>query len=211
MPEDRPPAKSASEIVAELMADVKFERKTQAQVAAELGLSRSHVSRMKYKGIGTTVPLSEQAHAGRAKTQMRQYGRKKKTDPLGCFLELIYEAYGNVEFLRERVNELQSMFVAGRTERQEVAAYVRLYNDERDRLQKYLKDAARIGLEQRAVKLQEMQAQLIVGVVNSIVDGLELPNEKRSQALKLAADAMRSMTPSVGSSPLQPDSGESAA
>lgn len=127
-----------------------------------------------------------------AKTILAKYGRTRlEVSPVNALLSLIYEAAGNVEFLREKVNELQSMVVPGKTTREEVATYVQLYDQERDRLHKYTSDALRIGLEQRQVKLYELQARTIAEVIRRIVDVLELTPEQKVAAFQTAAAELR--------------------
>lgn len=205
MPEER----SAQEIAAEIVSGLTFKRPdsveggtTHARNSGHLGGSPattpSGISRARrreqLRSTAATNGLSVR-NTSQANKLLATFGGKRRTDPLAAFLQQIYEANGNVEFYRARVRELHSLYVSGRSERQEVQAVIRLYNDERDRLHKYLVAAARIGLEQRTVKLLEMQAQLIVGVVQGVVDGLELAPEQRARAMKLAADALRSMQP----------------
>src|SRR5579863_2910241 len=118
MAEDTRP-QSAQDIVAELMSTVQFRQPVGA------------IQKMRQGSADTSARASHT----KLRQTIQRYGLRKKVDPLGSFMELIYEAAGNVDYLRTEVNKLNSMFVAGHAEKQEIAAYVRLYNDERDRLQ----------------------------------------------------------------------------
>jgi hypothetical protein len=184
MPEER----SAQEIAAEIVSSMKLQVPSAARAATTR--TRPRATRAEIRDTAerydVSVPSTRQVNL-----QLTRFARAKKTDPLAAFLTQIYEANGNVEYYRARIRELHSLYVAGRTERQEVQAVVRLYNDERDRLHKYLATAAKLGLEARVVRLQEMQAQQIVAVISGVVDGLGLAPEQRARAHKLAADALR--------------------
>ena len=114
--------------------------------------------------------------------------------PIQVLLNLIQEAVGNVEFYRQEVSELKSLHVPGKSTRQELQIVVAQYDDERDRLQKYVADALRIGLEQRQVKLYELQARTIAEVIKRVIDKLDLSAEQRHLALSTAAEELRTFS-----------------
>jgi hypothetical protein len=111
--------------------------------------------------------------------------------PIQVLLSLIQEAVGNVEFYRQEVGELEKLFVPGKSTRQELQIAVSQYDSERDRLQKYVSDALRIGLEQRQVKLYELQARTIAEIIKRVIDKLELTSKQRHLALSTAAEELR--------------------
>lgn len=111
--------------------------------------------------------------------------------PIQVLLNLIQEAVGNVEFYRQEVGELEKLFVPGKSTRQELQIAVSQYDSERDRLQKYVSDALRIGLEQRQVKLYELQARTIAEIIKRVIDKLDLTSEQRHLALSTAAEELR--------------------
>jgi hypothetical protein len=111
--------------------------------------------------------------------------------PIQVLLNLIQEAVGNVEFYRQEVGELERLFVPGKSTRQELQIAVSQYDAERDRLQKYVSDALRIGLEQRQVKLYELQARTIAEIIKRVIDTLDLTSEQRHLALSTAAEELR--------------------
>lgn len=114
--------------------------------------------------------------------------------PIQILLNLIQEAVGNVEFYRQEVGELEKLHVPGKSSRQELQVVVSQYDDERDRLQKYVSDALRIGLEQRQVKLYELQARTIAEIIKRVIDRLDLTNEQRHLALSTAAEELRTFS-----------------
>lgn len=121
-------------------------------------------------------------------------GRSLKVTPINALLSLIYEAAGNVQYYRERVGEQERLVLAGKKEREEISKIVVLYNEERDRLQRYTNDALRIGVEAKQVKLYEVQAKAFVQMAKSIVQELDLRGEQRERALKIAAEQLRLFT-----------------
>lgn len=130
---------------------------------------------------------------------MRQYGAPVTVGPVDALLSLLYETAGNVAWLRQRVRESPGLVVSGKMQREEETALVRLYNDERDRLQRITTDALKIGIAERQVRVYEMQAKVLVTIVKSIIEACGLTQEQRQIAVKVAAKALRdyvSATPS---------------
>lgn len=138
-------------------------------------------------------------------------------DPAGALLGLIAEAAGNVEFYRSLVEVLPThpepdeaiadgegnvhyrrgeTGVYGRTYHQsgiptgEAKAHVlvQLYDAERDRLAKYVKDALQLGLDERRVRIAESDARrLFTAVVDAMADaGL---SEEQGEAMRRAVAA----------------------
>jgi hypothetical protein len=145
-----------------------------------------------------------------ARTLMRKYGEPVTTGPVDALLNLLYETAGNVAWLRERVRESAGLVVAGKMQREEETAYVRLYNDERDRLQRISTDALKIGIAERQVRVYEMQAKVLVSIVKAIIEACELTQEQRHIAVKVAAKALRDYVTATPS-PLATGSRETAA
>lgn len=56
-----------------------------------------------------------------------------------------------------------------------------LYNEERDRLARYLKDAASLGIAERRVRIAEEHGQNIVAVLRGVLSELGLNEAQRSQ------------------------------
>lgn len=143
------------------------------------------------------------ASKSNARKVLSKYGTPKHVDPIYGYLELVYECYGNIEYLRDKINELQRMVVPGRATREEVSSWVTLYDQERDRLQKYLADGARIGLEERQVRFLEQQRTAIVSIIQEMLDVPDLPDSVRATQKAVAIERLRafSESPVPNSSP----------
>jgi hypothetical protein len=110
---------------------------------------------------------------------------------------MLQESAGNVEYFRREVTKLERLVIAGRKEREEVAKMVVLYNEERDRLERYTIDAMRIRLDERQIRLYEAQAKAMQTIVKAIVDGIGLMGEDRQKALTIASQQLRLYAASV--------------
>ena len=120
----------------------------------------------------------------------KRIGEAKRVSPIVALTTMLHEAAGNVDYYRQEVSRLERLVIAGRKEREEVAKLVVLYNEERDRLERYTLDAVRVRLDERQVRLYEAQAQALSSVIKAIIDGIGLMGEQRQRALQIAASQM---------------------
>lgn len=120
----------------------------------------------------------------------RNVGNKRKVSPVRALKELMDEAAGNVDYLRDEVNKLEKLFIRGVKTREEVATVVLLYNEERDRHEKYVTDAIRIRLEERTTEISAANAKVLATVARAIIDSLGLKGEARENALVTAAGVL---------------------
>lgn len=79
-------------------------------------------------------------------------------------------------------------------QRAEVHAWVRLYNEERDRFVNYCAKAISAGLAEREVRLEEERGALIAEIIRAILADLELTPEQQSQALTVVPQHLRRAT-----------------
>lgn len=117
-------------------------------------------------------------------------GESKKISPVAAMTTLLNESAGNVEFFRNEVAKLQRLVIAGKKEREEVAKMVVLYNEERDRHERYVLDAIRVRLDEQQVRLYQSQAEVMAVVFKAVIDGIGLMGEQRLKALTIVAKQM---------------------
>jgi hypothetical protein len=146
-----------------------------------------------------------------AREALVSLGIRVQTDPQQALLEQVWEAAGNVAFLRERVSELgadltlhsEDMFAQRgevlmvKTIREDVMAVVKLYNEERDRLAKICKLALDAGIAARFVAIAESQADAIVSIINAVLDGLGLDDAQREAGRQIAGTKLRLLSGGV--------------
>lgn len=134
----------------------------------------------------------QKVNGARGKPAFKPYGAQREAvNPVNALLSLLYEAHGNVEYLRDAINASESLVIAGKAEREEVAKLVVLYNEERDRLEKYTLDALKHGLEQRQMRLYEIQAQAIVFVLKRVFEAIPLAQQVKDAMALEASEALR--------------------
>jgi hypothetical protein len=119
-------------------------------------------------------------------------------DPAVVVSRLIRQASGHVAWLLERVQEteaealvwgLTSQVDKGATEfpgvdstySAAVNGWVRLYGEERDRLLKMCDLAARMGVQERLVRLSEIQTEALFAILGRAFDALELTPAQRDR------------------------------
>lgn len=124
-------------------------------------------------------------------------------DPKRALLEQVWEAAGNVAFLRERVAEMgpdltlmsQDQIGSRLVIRDDIRAMVKLYNEERDRLAKVAKMTIDAGVSESLVAIARSTAESIAAVVNAVLEGLELPEEQRERGRVIAGTKLRLLSP----------------
>lgn len=128
-----------------------------------------------------------------AREALTALGQPLEIEPAQALLELVYEAAGNVAFLSGEVSRLQPGGLTSRDveEREEIAAIVRLYGEERDRLAKYSKVALDAGIDERRVRLSERQGDAIMFTLRAVLDALQLTPAQVKVAHAVAASALR--------------------
>lgn len=122
---------------------------------------------------------------------LAEFGQAVETDPHVALMGLVWEAQGNVAFLRSRIRQLDDLVGPDHTGDGAPHALVKLYNEERDRLAKVSQAAISAGIAERAMAIVEQQADAIVTVVLRALDALALTPEQRDQAQAAASVALR--------------------
>ena len=154
-----------------------------------------------------------------AERALERLGIPVETNPEQALLEVVWEAAGNVAFLRAQCSALgldltlRVSEVAQRassvsledgegaeiaeatghaiTVREDVRAIVKLYGEWTDRLAKYAKAAVDAGIAKRQVELAEATADAIVGVINAVFDELALDDVQRERGRTVAGARLR--------------------
>lgn len=72
--------------------------------------------------------------------------------------------------------------------------WLKLYNDERDRLVRVSEKAMRAGLDERMVKLAETQGRMVAEVIRAILGELDLTPEQQRKAMEAAPRHLRALS-----------------
>lgn len=134
--------------------------------------------------------------------QLERLGVPVTTHPEQALLEVVYEAAGNVAFLREQCAALGVAVtgpIYGIAQREsitltigeDVLPIVKLYGEWCDRLAKYAKAAVDAGIAKRQVELAEQTADAIVAVINAVFDELGLDENQREAGRLVAGTKLR--------------------
>lgn len=141
--------------------------------------------------------LKEEHDMAELAVTLVKMGLTIEVDPPTALLEAVWEAAGNVRFLRERCAEL-GVDVVGPVmalSREGIAvpiaedarAVVKLYGEWNDRLVKYSKVAIDAGIAERQVRLAEAQGYAIRDLIEAVLDGLQLDDAQRRTGREIAA------------------------
>lgn len=160
--------------------------------------------------------------AAEARLQARQallaaeaFGLPREVDPHTALLEELHRTAGAVQWLGAIVADLeQDGIVWGRvkethgtqlergtdngvTKAAAVNVWVRLWQEERDRLAKVAKTCVDVGIEERRVRLAESAGQQLAAVIRAVLDRLELTDGQRSLAVQVVPDELRRLAGDV--------------
>jgi hypothetical protein len=116
-------------------------------------------------------------------------GVRVEQHPIEVLLAQVYEANGNVEFLRAKVQELElpaKLTTAA-------VALLDLYNQERDRAAKMAKLALDAGVQERHVQIQAQQGEMLAELIRHVLDNpeLALSPTQRQRGRAIAARRLR--------------------
>src|SRR5690625_2317536 len=142
----------------------------------------------------------------------RTLGLSRDVSPSEALLEEVRRYAGNVQWLRERVQELeQGQLVWGKAEakssgddaelvtsRAQMSVWVDLYNRERDHLVKVAGAALKAGVEERRVRLAESQGALVADVIRRILNDLGLNREQEAKVAKVVPRHLRAIAGGAG-------------
>lgn len=152
---------------------------------------------------GATTNGRKAAQKEIAKEAVARYGLPREVDPDEALLEEVHRTAGHVAWLGEVVAKLQKdELTYGITKVKELAdggeeverkaapnVWLRLYQDERDRLARVCKAALDAGIAERRVRIAEQQAEQLARVVSAIVKDLghdlEDPDVRETVRLRL--------------------------
>ncbi|WP_210651324.1 hypothetical protein [Nocardioides sp. SYSU D00065] len=160
--------------------------------------------------------------AAEARLQARQallaaeaFGLPREVDPHTALLEELHRTAGAVQWLGAIVADLEREAITwgrvkethgtqlekgtdnGTTNAAAVNVWVRLWQEERDRLAKVAKTCVDVGIEERRVRLAESAGQQLAAVIRSVLDRLELSDGQRSLALRVVPDELRRLAADV--------------
>lgn len=140
-----------------------------------------------------------------ARGMVEAYGQELDVSPEEAIFAMIRVTAGNVMLLQDLVSELDAGVgpggIAGRTGNERIVheakphVLVVMYNEERDRLVRFSKVAAEIGLSERMVTLAESQGQLIAKIFTAALDDPEwgLSKTAREAGKKTIARHLRAV------------------
>lgn len=118
---------------------------------------------------------------GEARAELDRLGVPLEIEASDAMVQMVWEAAGNVAYLRGRISELEDEIseVAIRAKsgevyyREEVNLRVSMYDAERERLVKWAKACRDAGVEEHRVALAEKQGELLAEVLRSLLTGLQ--------------------------------------
>lgn len=126
----------------------------------------------------------------RALKAVRREGVAPVGDPIAALRELASEAVGLKSHFAAQLKALEQLRYEGHSGEQ-LRAEVALYERALDRSQKFLHDLARLGLDERQVRVNEAQIAILVGVISRGLLAADLPPEQSTLVREAIAAELR--------------------
>jgi hypothetical protein len=114
-------------------------------------------------------------------------------DPIAALRELAAEALGLKRYFGERVNALEAIRYEGHGGAgEQVRAEMTLYGQAFDRAARLCESLARLGLDERTVRIEESKVVLLVAVLQKVLadPALGLDAGRQSRGQELLAEAL---------------------
>lgn len=212
-----PPAWHSSAVIEQVMTDTVVSehddsrycgaqrRQADAKCRRPAGWGTDHVGTgsCKLHG-GSTRNGKKAAQKAVAKAAVRTLGLPIEIDPADALLQEVWRSQGHVVWYGEVVAQLRKGDLGwgitkekhggedwGSTYEAKQNIYLALYNEERKHLARVSAEAIKAGVEQKRLDLETHRAELVVSMLGSIFDDLELTPE---QAAKLDELVPRALT-----------------
>jgi hypothetical protein len=142
----------------------------------------------------------------KARAALASYGRPVDTTPTEALLEEVRWTAGHVQWLRERVQELeQGALIWGITREMDKplgpettfsatpAIWLELYARERRHLVEVCRSALQAGVEERRVRLAEQQGSLLAAVIRRILGDLDLSPAQQALVAEVVPRHLRAV------------------
>jgi hypothetical protein len=115
--------------------------------------------------------------------ELKNLGVPLGVHPIEALSNLVAEANGSVAFLRNRVQELgDEILVRGPYGEMRPNVFLELYGQWSERLARFVKLSIDVGLDERRVRIEEQQAEVIAEVFNLMLADLGLADDPRARA-----------------------------
>lgn len=131
----------------------------------------------------------ERLAAERAASFLSQQSYEPMEDPVLHMQMLAAEAWAAKEFFKTQIEELRYKGQTGEQLRSEVALWERAI----DRCDKIISNNIKLGIQERMQRLREEQATVIVGLIQRVVDQLDIPPAQKVIAGQLITAELRAL------------------
>lgn len=163
----------------------------------EAGWGTSHVGWGRCKLHGGSTPAST-LFALRLEARARGFGMGdilENVAPHEVLMDLIRSQAGVVHWMKSKVNTLaeQELTYVDTAGRQDSVVWVRMLNEAQDRLERYVVDAMRAGVDERIVRLAEREGRWLVHGFELLLSRLELTPNQAAALPAIMSDVIKEL------------------
>lgn len=127
----------------------------------------------------------------RAKKALAQLDVAPVADPLTALAELAGQAVAFKNAIAEKVNQLRSIRYTDSKGSEQLRSELAVFERALDRCERFVTSMVKLGLDERLVRIEEGQADLVLTAIEAALDAAEVPADRRSDAKRAAIRILR--------------------
>ena len=149
---------------------------------APAGSGTAHIGYGHCKFHGGNLPShKKENNLEKVRSQVEALGLEYEIDPGQALLNLVWQAAGDLEFYKQKVNELPEQYQielgANGSSKLSIHPYTELYHQTQNRLAQISKLALQAGIEERRVRIAERDASVIYQAIQVALKSLNISAE----------------------------------
>ena len=150
-------------------------------------LCRVHGGKARRNQAAAERRLAEADLEAQVTRQLAAQGIKPVDNPLEALAQLAGEVIALKDALADRVNALNEVRYESKAGGEQVRAEVALYERALDRCNTVLGNIAKLKIDERLVRIKEMEAAIVVAAVKAALDHAGISGQRYAEACQVAA------------------------
>lgn len=127
----------------------------------------------------------------RAMKALAQLDVAPVADPLTALAELAGQAVAFKNAIAEKVNNLRTIRYTDSKGSEQLRSELAVFERALDRCERFVTSMVKLGLDERLVRIEEAQADLVLTAIEAALDAVEVPADRRSDAKRAAIRILR--------------------
>lgn len=112
-------------------------------------------------------------------------------DPLTALAELAGQAVAFKDAIAEKVNKLRAIRFLDHKGSEQLRSELAVFERALDRCERFVTSMVKLGLDERLVRIEEKQADLVLDAIEAALDAADVPADMRPEAKRAAVRILR--------------------